>query len=213
MYTLTAQTKNLQPFTAISTSGSVQVELVKGSSPKAEYTILKGDADDLVIEVKGDELKVKIKSNSSFWKSSQTKAKVTVYYQNLSSIDCSAGSSLTSESELTSNAMDIETSNGASCRVIIKADDVQIDASSGATLSISGSCGTVNYDASSGASIHGESLLATNAMADVSSGANIKLHADKKLRADASSGGSIRYKGNPEKTDVHSSVSGSIKSY
>lgn len=207
------QSKSLPSFTSISTSGSVQVELVKSSVSKADYTILKGDEDDLYIEVKGNELYVKIKSRNGFWNSTNTKAKVTVHYQNLRSIDCAAGSSIKSESEIVTDNMDIESSSGASCSVVIKSTDLNVDASSGSKVAVSGSAKSVNYDASSGARIDAASLLASDAIADVSSGASISLYASNKLNADASSGGSIKYKGDPEKTNISSGISGSIRSY
>lgn len=207
------QSKSLPSFNAISTGGSVQVELIKSSVSKVDYTIVKGDEDDLYIEVKGNELIVKIKPNRGFWNSSNTKAKVTVYYQSLNSIDCAAGSSIKSESEIVAENMDIESSSGASCSVALKCTDLNVDSSSGSRVTVNGIASSVNYDASSGASINAASLLASEAIADVSSGASISLYASKKLNADASSGGSIKYKGDPEKTNISSGISGSIRSY
>ncbi len=81
---INAQSKTLPSFSTISTSGNVQVELIKGSQTKAEYTISKGTAEDLVLEVKGSQLTVKIKSKiSGMWNRSETRAKVKVYYQTL----------------------------------------------------------------------------------------------------------------------------------
>jgi len=209
-----AQSKSLSEFSSISTSGSVQVELVKGSSPKAEYTIIKGNEDDLFIDVKNNELIVKIKSKNTMWNRSETKAKVTVYYSGtLKGIDCSAGSSLKSESEITTSEMEIEVSSGANCSIILKSDDVNVSASSGAKVSVNGTGTNVIYDASSGSKIDAVNFIASKADADVSSGASISLHATKKLKADASSGGSIKYKGNPESTNIDSGMSGSIRSY
>jgi len=212
-FTLFAQSKNLAEFTSISTSGSVQVELVKGSSPKAEYTILKGNEEDLIMDVKSGELIVKIKSKHSMWNRSETKAKVTIYYTSLKAIDCSAGSSLKSESEINEKDMNIEASSGANCSILLKSEDVNVSASSGAKISINGTSNTAIYDASSGSRIDAANLLTSNADADVSSGASISLHATKKLKADASSGGSIKYKGKPESTNIDSGMSGSIRSY
>ncbi len=211
---VTAQSKNLPEFTSISTGGSVQVELVKGSSPKAEYTIIKGNKEDLFIEVKNDELVVKIKSKNSMWNRSETKAKVTVYYNGtLKAIDCAAGSSLNADNEISTASMDIEVSSGANCNVKLKAEDVNVSASSGAKVSINGTGNTAVYDASSGSKIEAGNFISSIADADVSSGASISLHATKKLKADASSGGSIKYKGNPESTNIDSGMSGSIRSY
>lgn len=208
-----AQSKTLPSFSAISTSGNVQVELVKGSTSKADYTIIKGNEDDLYIDVKDEKLIVKIKSQLNFWNSANTKAKVTVYYQHLNSIDCAAGSSVKSVSEIVADHMDIGSSSGANCSVMLKSKDVDVDSSSGSKVTVSGVTTSVSYDAASGARIDATNLLATEAIAEVSSGASISLYASNILKADASSGGSIKYKGDPEKTNLQSGISGSIRSY
>ena len=209
----TCQSKELPSFNAISTSGNVVVELIKGTSPKADYTIVKGESENLHIEVQGQELIVKIKSKDSWFTRSETKANVTVYYQTLNSIDCAAGSKIKAENEIVSDMMDIESSSGASCSVKVKSGDLSIDSSSGSNVTVYGSSTQVNYDASSGARIDASNLIAAEAMADASSGASISLYANKKLKAEATSGASIKYKGDPEKTNIQSGISGSVRSY
>ncbi|MBC7885073.1 MAG: DUF2807 domain-containing protein [Saprospiraceae bacterium] len=207
------QSKTLPSFTSISTSGSVKVELVKGDQSKAEYTIVKGSADDLIIEVTGGELDVKIKSKNSFWNRSETKANVTVYYQTLNEIDCSAGSSISSNSEIKASVMDIDASSGAKCQVKVQSDGIKVSTSSGSKVTVSGTTGSATYDASSGARIDAVNLVASDADADVSSGGSISLFASKKLKAEASSGGNIKYRGNPASTNIDSGMSGSISSF
>jgi hypothetical protein len=207
------QSKNLSNFTSISTSGSVQVELIKSDKNRAEYSISKGNKEDLYIEVKGSELEVKIKSNYKFWNRSETKASVTIYYTSLSGIDCSAGSKITAKSEINTSSMEIETSSGSSCMIILKSENLKVRSSSGSKVSITGDVKQASYEASSGARIDANHLESKIADADVSSGGSITMHVSKKLTAEASSGGSIKYRGNPESTDIDSGMSGSIKSF
>lgn len=206
-----AQSVNLPSFTSLSTGGSVQVTLIKSNTTKADYTILKGNESELLIEVVDNELKVKIKSK---WNGSNTKAKVDVYYSTLSNINCAAGSSVYAAEAINNDIMAINTSSGASCNLKVKSETLTVKSSSGASLDLSGSTQNVSYSASSGSSINAAALIANIADADVSSGANIKLHAVKKLKGDASSGGSIKYKGKPESVNLDSGRSGgSIKSF
>jgi hypothetical protein len=209
-----AQSKNLPSFTAISTSGNVQVELIKSNVTKAEYTIIKGNEGDLVIDVKGDELTVKIKAQKSgLWNRSETKARVKVYYQTISDIDCSAGSSISATEEINADKMEIEASSGANCKVKVQSKNLTVNTSSGASITLEGSTIVAEYDASSGARIDAGYLTSSDANADASSGASISLHASKKIDADASSGGSIKFRGNPERKNIDSGMSGSIKPY
>lgn len=207
------QSKTLPAFTSISTSGSVSVELIKGMSPKAEYTILKGNEEDLFIEVNDGELSVKIKSKNRKWSGSGTKASVKVYYQTLNEIDCSAGSSIAAYSEIESPSMEIEASSGSSCQIKLNTKDLKVDASSGTTVTVSGTSKIASYDASSGAKINASANESETVNADVSSGANVNAFATKSINADASSGGSIKYKGNPERKNINAGMSGSINSY
>jgi hypothetical protein len=208
---LVGQTINLPTFTSLSTGGNVQVTLIKSNTTKAEYTILKGSESDLLIEVVDNELKVKTKSK---WNGSSTKAKVDVYYSTLSSVNCAAGSSVYSADVLNNDALSINMSSGASCNLKVENETLAVKSSSGASIELSGNTQNVSYSASSGSSINAAMLKANLAEADVSSGANIKLYAIKKLKGDASSGGSIKYKGKPESVNLDSGRSGgSIKSF
>ena len=210
---LIAQTKSLSNFDAIKTAGSVDVTLMKGSTPRAEYTIQKGKAEDLFLEVDNNVLVVKIKSKKSSWNRSETKAKITIYYTELASIECEAGSSLYSESEIVTENMSIETSSGANCNIKLQCSNVILNSSSGSKISLNGKVSSAKYDASSGSKINAVSLTASTGDATASSGASISLHAIKKLKADASSGGSIKYKGKPENVNIDSGKSGSISSF
>ncbi len=208
-----AQSKSLPAFTSVSTGGSVNVELIKGDSPKAEYTIQKGNVEDLFIEVKDGELTIKIKSKNKKWSGSGTKAMVKVYYMELSKIDCATGSSISSYSELDASSMEIEASSGANCQLKLTSKDLKVNASSGSKVSISGTSIKASYDASSGAKIDAAANESESVNVEASSGANVMVHASKKITADASSGGIIKYKGNPESKNINAGMSGSINSF
>lgn len=209
---INAQSKTLGEFDRIAASGNVSVMLSKGS-PRAEYRILKGEESGLTIEVRGGELTVKTESNYKFWKKDHTKAEVTVYYDKLQGLDCSAGARITAEQSIVSDRFDLEASSGSECELSLETTGLNADASSGGKITLTGKSNEAVFDASSGAAIEAYDLVTVKSLADVSSGAKITIHVTKELKADASSGGSIRYKGNPTRTDLHSSVAGSIKSY
>ena len=106
----------------------------------------------------------------------------------------------------------LEASSGAS----IKGSDVQfnkleVKQSSGALIDLSGSAEALNVDGSNGSQFNGYDLKTTTCYADVSSGADVKVSVAKELSAKASSGGSIRYKGDGLIRDIHVSSGGSVK--
>lgn len=211
--TLTAQTKSLPEFNRISTSGNVKVEILNSDQHKVEYTIIKGYPDDLIIDIRNQTLTVKIKNQSMKWGRSSTKAKVTVYAKEIRGIDCSAGSSLKSSDTWQTEHLAIDVSSGANCKLALNVQSLSADASSGASLSISGKASSASFDASSGASVDASELVSVTVSAVASSGGGIKSYVTERINASASSGGSVRYKGNPTERKIDAKVSGSVKAY
>ena len=57
-------TRNLSHFDEIDVGTAINVKLVKGSSEKAEVSVTGTDAENVITEVSGDELKVHMKSGN-----------------------------------------------------------------------------------------------------------------------------------------------------
>jgi len=206
---INAQTRQIGNFTGLRVSANVSVKLVKADAPSIEYKMIKGNESSLITEVKGNNLKVKTISNS-FWNNKKAKAKVIVYYTELDDISVSASATLKSDDPIRADAMNIDISSGSSADLEVIAESIDVDVSSGATLKLEGSATEAKYDASSGATINAKMMICEYVSADVSSGATIKLHANKKLKAEASSGGSIRYTGDADDTRIDKGWSGQI---
>ena len=68
-------TRNLSSFSEISVSEAIEVELVKGSSEKAEVEVTGTDAENVLTEVSGDRLKVHMASGN--WKNVNAFVRVT----------------------------------------------------------------------------------------------------------------------------------------
>lgn len=202
--------RNVDQFNKISVSTSVKVKLIKSDKQKIEFKMITGDEEDLVTKVKNNKLFIKIKSGVLSW-SSKSKASVIVYYTDLNEIDVSAGASVKAEELIRTDKMNVEVSSGANADLEIEAERIVAEVSSGAKIVLEGSAESGDFEASSGATLNASKMICDNVSADVSSGARIDVHVNKKLRADASSGGSIRYKGDVEYTDTDSGWSGQIK--
>lgn len=213
MMTLFSQSKvvDLRPFTEISVSGGFDVIMSEGA-PRAEIEMNKGEIEDVVLEVKGNTLYIKFAK--SWGKSYNRSADISLYGGSISSIDASAGARLENDYTYVTNDFIAEASSGANISVAVDCKDMEADVSSGARIDVEGMAHSLEVDASSGASYRGVRLIADHVEADASSGASVKLYAKKSIDASASSGGSIKYKGNPTKTDIDKDKwsGGSIKS-
>jgi hypothetical protein len=203
-----AQSRSISDFSKISISGNVGVKLIKSDTQKLDYKMIKGSESDLITEVKGENLVVKIKSD--YRKSNKSQAKVIVYYKTLSSIGVASGASLKNEETIRAENINIEVSSGANANLQIIAKNIDLEASSGATLKIKGEAEEGSFEASSGSNINAKLLICDTVNADAASGASIKVHANKALDADVGSGGRITYTGDVEDSTIGRGRSGQI---
>ncbi len=208
---LTGQAKQLDTFKKIKIGGNIRAELIASATPRVDFTMLEGDADELLIDVFGDELEIRF-THRRFWEYfTQPKAKVKIYYTQLQRIQVSAGSTLIGADKIEAPQMELDISSGARCDLQLRCQEVRVDASSGAEVLLEGKAKKMYFDVSSGASIDAFDLLVSEASGDASSGASVRLNCTDLLNAEASSGGEIRFRGNPCTIQKHTSSGGSVR--
>lgn len=194
-------------FDTVHASEGIQVYVTQAS----DFSILV-EGDDNIIDLIGTDIKngkLRIHTHENIGRATK---KVFVTLPEISALETSSGAHLSAQNELTVSDMSIDSSSGSMLTIAVNANALDIDASSGANLEISGQAKEVHVDGSSGAHIKATDLTAVKCRAEASSGSYIGVHVSQLLTADASSGGNIAYKGDPE-VRKHKSVSGSVHSY
>lgn len=168
-------------FTKVSASTGVDVTVTLGAEDAVEVT-----ADDNVLPlvattVEADTLRVRLTNSVQ----SRTPIKVAVTAKRLTGVVASAGAAVTVDK--------------------LAADAWTVDVSSGGSVTARGTAGTLTASVSSGGDFKGGDLACKSVTADASSGGSATVNATDALKASASSGGSVRYRGSPK--DVTPSVS------
>lgn len=200
-------TRNLSSFSEISVSEAIKVELVKGNTEKAEVEVSGTDAENVLTEVSGGRLKVHMASGN--WKNVDAYVKVT--YRSLEEIDVSSAGRVSTESAITSDRMEMDISSAAKADLIFNVGQMEVDISSAGSLNAEGEVDEIEVDVSSAGSMSAYDLECKTADLAASSAGSVKITVTQQIDARASSGGSIRYKGNPDKERVSSSAGGSVR--
>jgi hypothetical protein len=185
-----AQRHTYANFDKVDLSAGVETVLRQGDFDVRAETIKGEGFDRLIVEVKGDTLRISRKPSMMDWDGPQYR--VTVTAPAYSELDASSGSSMEG-TNLTFN-------------------DLSLDVSSGASVELSGTCTTLDLDISSGASFEGEGLRCATAMIDASSGASADAFASQLADGEASSGASVTFHGQPQQMREDSSSGGSVRS-
>lgn len=211
---LEREVRDLDRFSSLSVATGIQLTLVKGNSHKAEIEAENIDIEEIVTKIDENRLIVKVKSNKwgmNWWKNRKRKVNVTLTYTELDKVSASSGARVVSDDIVSSSSLEFDASSGASINLEIDGGDVEADASSGSSIKLSGECESLAADVSSGANIKASDLEANRVDSSASSGGTARVWAKEGLYARASSGGSVKYKGNPESLDKKKSSGGSVK--
>jgi hypothetical protein len=184
-----AETKTypLKNFSKIDASAGLRVVLKQGPH-NVVVDHSKGEFDRVIVEVKGDTLKLGRKSG--MFQNNSARVTVTVTAPDISAIDVSSGVSLEGDN--------------------YRFASLSLDVSSGGSVELSGSCRSLEVDASSGASVDADDLKCETVAANASSGGSVDAFASRSASGNASSGGSIEFDGNPQDFVKDTSSGGSV---
>lgn len=196
-----------QDFGEVKGSRGLDVYLTKGNENKI---VVEADENLLdLIETNISNGKLTITSSKNIGRAKAKKIHVT--YVELSTIEASSGADVIGNSVIKSETLTLDCSSGADLEVEVFTKQLYAETSSGADIDVSGKASTLNAKASSGSDLNAKKLEVITCNAKASSGANITVNVKDNLDAKASSGGDVKYYGNPVSVTKKDGSSGSIR--
>ena len=166
-----AETRALNGFDSVSAAGRVEVEIVIGQAFGVELTGPR--VDNVITRVEGGRLEIETRNNRGNWRGRDAHVRITM--PSLRALDVAAGAAV--------NAREVSAAAFA------------LDVSSGATADVTGACESLTLDISSGANVRAGDFRCGDVRADASSGASATVYAANAIAVDASSGASLRWRG------------------
>jgi hypothetical protein len=208
VFAQTSETRQLGTFKGVKVGEAIDLYLKKGASESAKVEVERVDLKDVLTEVSGGYLKVHIRDNN--YRNRGT-VKVYITYVTLERISASSASNVFSEGTIKAGVLDIGASSAANVELTVDADELSVDVGSAGDVTLEGKARSLYIEASSAGSIDAYNLECEKVDATASSAGSAKFTVTKTLKAQASSGGSIRYRGNPTSSNTDSSSGGSVK--
>jgi hypothetical protein len=207
-----AEVRNVKGFHAVKVSTGIELILTQGNTEAVAVSARTVEhRENIITKVENGVLKIyydhaalKLRNRGD----NRLKAYVSII--NIDDVNISSGASVNVEGVLQSPELGIDISSGAMFNGKVKAGTLVVDQSSGSVSKMSGTVQTLKIDGSSGSVFNGYDLVAENGEADISSGGVIEITVNKELKAFASSGGSITYKGNGVIRNVKTGSGGSV---
>jgi hypothetical protein len=203
-----SETRSIGSFKGVKVGEAIDVYLKKGEKESVKVEVTGVGLSDVLTEVTGNYLKVHMRDGNY---RNQRSVKVYVTYVNIDRISSSSAANVFSEGTIKASSMEINASSAASVEISLDAESVTLDVSSAGDATLEGKAKSLTLEASSAGSIDAYNLECENVNASVSSAGSAKVSVSNALDAHASSGGSIRYRGSPNKTNTNASSGGSVK--
>jgi hypothetical protein len=201
------ETRNLASFTGVKVSEGVSVYLKKGDKESARVEVTGTSVSNVITEISGTYLKVHMRDGNY----RNANAKVYVTYVSVEKLYASSAGNLYAAETLKGNNMEIDASSAGTIEAVVDAGRLEASASSAGDVELKGKARNVIIEASSAGEVDAYDLEADDAEVEASSAGAVKISVKSGLDARASSGGSIRYRGNPDKSNTTSSSGGSVK--
>lgn len=229
---LNGESRNVASFSGVEASRGVKVNYKQDNIQSVKVI---ADADKLQYvktEVENGILKIYVENRDNKSLNFKTLS-INVSSPRITSLKISSGAIFSALNTINENKMEVESSSGSIVKGVFNVNEsAKVSASSGSNLSLKlnspninlrassgsfveliGNSTNVNLDVSSGAMAKTEDLKALNVIVQSTSGSSTTVNAQKNLSAEASSGGSIKFRGNPANvvSEINKKSGGSLK--
>jgi hypothetical protein len=202
------ETRSIGSFSGVKAAEGINVYLKKGSKESVRVEVTGTKLENIVTEVSGSYLKVHMRDGNY---RGNVNAKVYVTYVKIDKLSASSAGSIFSEETLETDDLEISASSAGSIDIHLNARSLQASSSSAGEIELQGKARSLQIEASSAGQIDAYDLQSQKVVAEASTAGSIKLTVSEEFNAHASSGGNIRYRGNPSKSNTNSSSGGSVK--
>ncbi|MEM7109891.1 MAG: head GIN domain-containing protein [Bacteroidota bacterium] len=202
-----SEERRVRAFDAIKASQGIDVYLKPGSTESVRVEADNIDLDRIYTEVSGSRLKIYLEDG----RYRNHSVKVYVTFVELDDISASSAATVISNGTIKGDKLDLSVSSAADIEVDVDVNEIDASATSAGDIELSGRTKFINASASSAGGIDAYDLEAKQVRARTSSAAGVKVYVTDEIDARASSGGSIRYRGNPERSQTDSSSGGSVR--
>jgi hypothetical protein len=203
-----SETRNIGSFSGVKVTEGIDVYLKRGEKESVRVEVSGTSLSNVITEVSGSYLRVHMRDGNY---RGNVQAKVYVTYVKVDKLSASSAGSIFSEGTIQASDLEVSASSAGSIEISLDAGGVNASASSAGEIELQGKTKSLDIDASSAGQIDAYDLEAQKVTAEASSAGSLKITVINDLVARASSGGNIRYHGNPDKFITDSSSGGSVK--
>lgn len=211
VYDANAQERKVGSFHGVSVGSGITLYLSQGNEDAVAVSAAdEKDLEKIITEVKDGILKIRVDNKPwGNWGNRKLKAYVTI--KTLAYLSASGGAIAKITDGVKVDAINTDASGGSIIEGDLRGNNINAELSGGSIFKIHGSFNNASIDASGGSIFQDFDLVVNSCSVEASGGSIISLSITKEMKADASGGSIINYKGSGVITSVDASGGSSIK--
>jgi Putative auto-transporter adhesin, head GIN domain len=199
--------RNVDHFTGVGVSEGIDVYLKKGDQESVRVETGGIPAGEVITDVSGNYLKIHMRNGHH----NGGPVKVYVTYRKIDKLYASSAGNIYGEDTLVAESLKIESSSAATIEIRIEVGSLRADISSASDVELEGTADKATVEVTTAGELEAYDLEVNSATLEAASAGSMKITVKNSIEAEASSGGSIRYRGNPMHAITHSSSGGSVR--
>jgi hypothetical protein len=203
----------VKPFTTLKLQGCLTAQLVRGERPGVQITAPAAESENIVVESTEGKLVIKQKVAKTLFndgKCDPDRVRVTLSYQTLASLSASMGALVKADAPIETRDLDLSAHSGSDVRVDVAVENLKVAVAEGSRVRIAGRAADLQSHVTTGAELQAYDLQSEDVFIKSNTGASAQVTALKRIDATAGTGGSISYKGRPERRDENTNLGGEI---
>ncbi|SMD39007.1 Putative auto-transporter adhesin, head GIN domain [Reichenbachiella faecimaris] len=205
------ETRKLENFNSIEVAEAIELIITQGDKNEVVIEVDDIDLDEVITEIRGSELNIERDSRGRNNNNSRGEVVVRLTYKSIDEISVNSAASVFSKSKIKASDFEVNASSAGRIELELDVTDLEVNVSSAGSIELSGTCASMDLDASSAGKFEGYDLICGAIKADVSSGGSGEVSVSDRLEVDAGTGGSLYYKGDPDKVLADSNLGGRIQ--
>jgi len=200
--------RKLDAFKSISVSGPADVKLVKGQGHSVKIESVGFAGSEVKTTITESNLRIQIGSPVL---KTRAEVDITITYEEISRISCEGACNIFSSELIQTGVLELQANAASVIEAEVQCKRLVIDCSTAGQVIVSGNTGELKIDASTSGTVDANALRADKVVVQARTASGVKVQASESLQADVSTAASLRYRGNPSKTNLQSSTGGGIR--
>lgn len=207
------QKREVGSFQGIEVGTGVELLLTEGTAEEVAVSASSTEfRDKIVTKVENGVLKIhyETKTGAINRRKESKYLKAYVSYKTLNLLHATTGAEVKIQGVLRASALDMKANTGATIKGEVDVAALKVEQSTGSKITLTGKASALDIEGGTGSKFSSEDFVTTDCNVKVSTGAQVTLTAQSGLQVKASTGGSVKYKGNAVIKELKTSTGGSV---